>query len=375
MAEPRWTRRAGSGIAAISALVILTSTTSGARERAWEPPPCAGQPVPAAVPATGTTGTWYRADPALRDGALVGMRVAVGDGGSSRPRLLELDPESFVAGPFSNILLVGSDDGSASTLHLIDVTRACAWPVASSDAVIRRATLAPDGSAIVESRVERATRADLGVFLRPLDGSNGERRLLAPIPADARFGPTWSTELLWSTDGASLAVQSCGERACRTRILDMGSGAVRTIDDPGLADMVGLADGRLVVHAACGGLPCPLVAVSVDDGRQVILDDTAGQAVLAMDADGAPVVVHEVDADGTGLRRVGLDGTRGALLTGDPDGRRLVAGPGRSSSGADVPAGSVLFAPGGRPPLDGRLDAVLRRLADGDVTPLKESSR
>ena len=63
------------------------------------------------------------------------------------------------------------------------------------------------------------------------------------------------------------------------------------------------------------------------------------------------------------------------LLDGDPDGRRLVAGPARSGSGAEHDPGWLLFGPDGRLPIDGSLRPLLRHVPDGRTVQLDEVSR
>jgi hypothetical protein len=111
------------------------------------------------------------------------------------------------------------------------------------------------------------------------------------------------------------------------------------------------------------------------DGSTVVIDHAAGQAVLSRDADGRPVIVHEVGAAGDQLRVVGLDGQDAEPLDGDPDGRRLIAGPARSAGAAEAVPGWVLFGPDGRLPIDGSVGPVLRRVTDGRAVPLDEVSR
>lgn len=371
MVESRWFRRAGPAIAALGAIALIASTTLGAPERTWVPAGCpgvarAGAPSP---------GTWYRMDPVLHAGARDGQRLAVGRAGSRETRALALDAESFAAGPFGGTILVGSDDGTHSRLSLIEVARGCAWSIGTSDAVVRTATLAPDGGTIFESRVDRRTRADLGVWRRTLDGSTPPSRILPPIEADARFGPTWITDLVWSEDRRSLAVQSCGEVACRIRILEPAGGGVRLVADPSMGDLVGFSGDRLVAHGACRGLPCPLLSVNLAGGSTAVLDHGAGQAVLSRDAQGRVVVVHEVGATGDALRVVGLDGQDEQVIPGDRDGRRLVAGPARSASAAEHEPAWILFGTDGRLPVDGSLRPVLRHVPDGRAVPLDEVSR
>jgi hypothetical protein len=314
-------------------------------------------------------------DPVLQAGARAGQRLTVGRPGGRETRALALDSESFAAGPFGGTILVGTDDGANSRLSLIDAGRACAWTIGGSADVVRTATLAPDGATVFESRVDRRSRADLGIWRRALDGSTPPSRILPPIVADDRFGPTWITDLVWSEDGRSLAVQSCGEVACRVRIVDPASGNVRLIADPSVGDLVGLSGDRLVAHGACRGLPCPLLSVDLTGGSTAVVEHLAGQAVLSRDAQGRVVVVHEVGAAGDMLRMVGLDGHDPQVFAGDPDGRRLVAGPARTASSAEHPSGWILFGPDGRLRGDGSLRPVLRHVPDGRAVPLDEVSR
>ena len=371
MVESRWFRRAGPAVAAVGAVALIASTTLGAPDRPWVPEVCRGAPrIGGSAP-----GTWYRIDPVLEAGTRTGQRLAIGPNADGGTRQLALDPESFAAGPFGGTILVGSDDGSRSRLSLVDVARACAWGLGESTDVVRTATLTPDGTNVLEHRVDRRTRADLGLWRRSLDGSTSAERILPPIAADARFGPTWLTDLVWSEDGRSLAVQSCAEVACRVRIFDPVDGGVQVVEDPTLGDIVGLAGDRLVAHAACRGLPCPLLSRDVRDGSTVVIDHAAGQAVLSQDADGRPVIVHEVGTAGDVLRVVGLDGQDAEALDGDPGGRRLIAGPARSAGAAEHVPGWVLFGPDGRLPIDGSIRPVLRRVTDGRAVPLDEVSR
>lgn len=371
MVESRWFRRAGPAVAALGGIALIATTTLGAPGRAWTPEACAGAPrIGASAP-----GTWYRIDPVLDAGTRTGQRLVMGRADERATRVLDLDAESFAAGPFGGVTLIGSDDGRRSRLSLVDAARGCAWGLVASRDVIRTATLASDGTTLFEFRVDRQTRADLGVWRRALDGSAAPARVLAPIAADARFGATWSTDFVWSEDGRTLAVQSCGEISCRVRVLDLRDGGVRLVADPGLADLVGLDGDRLVAHGACRGLPCQLLSVDIATGSTLVLDPAAGQAVLSRDTNGRTVVVHEVGASGDHLRVVGLRGLGPRLLDGDPEGRRLVAGPARSGSGAEHGPGWVLLGPDGRLPIDGSLRPLLRHVPDGRAVHLDEVTR
>jgi hypothetical protein len=371
MVESRWFRRAGPAVAALGAIAFIASTTLGAPDRTWVPAACAG----AARVGDPAPGTWYRIDPALQGGARTGQRLVIGLAPDEVIRTLALDAESFAAGPFGGTILVGTDDGTRTRLSLIDVGRACAWLLDGSVDVIRTATVAPDRATVFETRVDRRTRADLGVWRRALDGATPPARVLPPIAPDDRFGPTWLTDLVWSDDGTSLAVQSCGEIACRVRVIDTDDGDVRLVADPAMGDLVGLADGRLIAHGACRGLPCPLLSLDVASGATFTLDELAGQAVLSRDAEGRSVVVHEVGTAGDTLRIVRTDGRDPHLLQGSRDGRRLIPGPARAGSAAEHLPDWILFGPDGRLPVDGSVQPVLRHVPDGRAVPLDEVSR
>jgi len=70
-----------------------------------------------------------------------------------------------------------------------------------------------------------------------------------------------------------------------------------------------------------------------------------------------------------------LDGRGPQRLDGDPDGRRLVAGPARSGSDAEHDPAWLLFGPDGRLPIDGSLRPLLRHVPDGRTVQLDEVSR
>ena len=372
MVESRWYRRAGPGIAALGALAVVASSTAGAPPRIWQPMACPGA---ARIGESGTgIGSWYRLDPTIRDGINVGQRLTVG-GPATATRNLDLPSESFAAGPFAGTVLIGSDDGTVSRRALLDVGTGCAWNLGRSSDVVRRATLTADGSSLIEFRVDRLTRADLGVWRRPLAADGAEKRILLPIEPDARFGPAWLTELAWSEDGGLLAVQSCGEVACRVRWLDLGSGATGRIADPTLGDMLGLTRDRLVVRAACRGLPCPIRDVSLRTGAMHTLVRSAGLAVLGRGLHGRLEVLYEPDARGRTLRSIGVDGTRDRQIASDLGGRRLVAGSAWAGGHVTLPPGWLALATDGQPPLDGSGGSTFRSIVDGRRVVLPEVTR
>jgi hypothetical protein len=219
-------------------------------------PACRPEPPPAAGAEAMLVGAgWYRLDPVLDDaGGLDGQRLVVGRVGHRGAFELPLGVESFASGPARGRILVGNDDGRRSTIRILDVAKRCAAVIREGRDLIRRAVFDPSGDGIVEFRLDRSTRADLGVWSRPLDGTN-PRRLLEPLAPNSRISRVFATELSWSADGQRLVVTSCGESFCLARILDRSSGRVMTIDDHRVGEAIGLVGDELVAYGGCPGSP------------------------------------------------------------------------------------------------------------------------
>jgi hypothetical protein len=386
MVESRWLRWIGPGVVALGAVGLIASTTSGAVARPWTPRACAGPPSAVSTAARDVRPgaladlravPWFRQDPLIDGGGdLRGQRVAAGLDGDRLVRALDLPAESFAAGPFGRIVLVGSDDGTTSRLVAVDVAGGCSWSIADEGDIIRRATVDPTGTAIVEMRVDRASRADLGIWLRPIDGRASARRILEPIAADGRFGRTWSTEFAWSLAGDRLAIQSCGEAACRTRIIRLDGGVAATLDDPDLGLLVGFDGDQVLTYAACRGWPCPIVATDLPTGARRVLAPDAGAGILVDTPDGARLVHERGSAAGRSLRSVPLDGGAAVDLGPLPDDLGLEASTVASAAATRLPPGWILLAPDGRLPTDPSAPRPkLRHIPDGTTVPLDEAAR
>jgi hypothetical protein len=335
MESLRWLRLAPLAVVLAAGAFGPGRTVSGAGAvPAWDPPPCpladTGGPPGA--------GAWYRLDPVLdRSGTLAARRLVTGVAGGS-PRRLDLAPESFASGPAGGLVLAGEDDGTVSRLRLLDPGRGCATSVADEAAVIRSAVLDQDGEAIFEHRVDRTTRADLGVWRREIGGS--AVRVLVGLEPDAELGPTFATDLLVATDGR-LVVSSCAVDACRVRVLDPATGLVELVRGTGPA--LGATGGSVVVRAACPGLPCPIESADLATGLRTILAEDAGAAVL-----GGPTgtdLVYEVAGDRVAVLGVATGRRTAAREAG---GVPLSVGS-TATAGAETPPGRLALAPRGRP--------------------------
>lgn len=347
MGSPRWIPRIGPPLVAAAALALAGGSSLAGPRAAGTPPDCPELGPSPASAADPLPGAWFRQDPVLdASGSLAAQRLTAGRlGGLSWA--LDLPPESFAAGPFGRLILVGADDGEASRLSAVDVAAGCRLPLGGSDDVIRRAVIDPAGVAIFEFRVDRETRADLGVWRRELDGETSPTRMLEPIPPDIEFGPTFSTELTWSTEGDRLAVQSCGARACRTRILERGSGSVTTIAGSDQGELIGLAGGLVVAYAACPGLPCPIEGIDPASGARTVLAPAAGLGVVTGSGPDARLV-FEVGGGAGLLIAYNLRTGEERSLPAFEVGRRLMPAVARAMAGIAVPDGWIALADLGR---------------------------
>ena len=331
----RWLRLAPlAAVIAAGALGPGRPVSGAGAGPAWDPPPC---------PATDTggppgAGAWYRMDPVLdRSGTLAAQRLTTGIAG--RPsRHVDLAPESFASGPAGGLVLAGEDDGTVSRLRLLDPARGCATAVADEPAVIRSAILDPDGHSIVEHRVDRATRADLGIWRRTIGGP--AIRLLDGLEPDPELGTTFATDLVIAADGR-LVVSSCAMEACRVRVLDPSTGAVDHVRGTGRG--LGVTGGSVIVRAACPGLPCPVEAIDLATGQRTTLAGDAGAAVL-----GGPAGTDLV-FEAAGDRVAVLEVATGRRVTAREAGGVPLRAGSTATAGAEAPPGRVALAPRGRP--------------------------
>ena len=366
------------GLAAVVALTIVPATNARLRVAARaadliRPAPAATVAAPICEP--GATDSvravpWFRLDPVLDDaGALAGQRLVAGSADDIAPLELSLEPESFASGPTDGLVVVGSDDGRRSTIRLVDAGRGCVTRTIATTDLVRRAVLDATGEALYEHRLDRRSRASLGIWRRSIDGSGRAERILEPLPPNERIGLVFATELFWSDDGATLAVLSCGEVACVTRLVG-GDGAVRIVDDEAVGEALGMADGRLVGYGRCHGLPCPIVVHDPDAGSTRTIVPAAGLARLVAGPDGPSVAFEDVGHGSVAI--VDLDGSARRDLGPAAGGLRVVPPAFLASAGAELPPGWFALGPDGRPGGERGSDWRAVDAGDGRVLPAAE---
>ncbi|MBI3751209.1 MAG: hypothetical protein HY263_06080 [Chloroflexi bacterium] len=308
---------------------------------------CATTP-PLGPGAAAEPGAFFRTEAHLdADGGLVGRRLYVGEAGQVAATT-DLPAESAMTGPIDGVVVVTADDGARSIVQLVSV-RGCATTVHATASVVRRAIADPLDGSILMHLVDRSTRADLGVW-RLAAGTERPQRILEPLPASLHFGTVWATDLVLDPTGRRLAVQSCQDRACLTRILDLArpSDAPIVLRGSGQGPMLGFAGDRLVTWAACDGLPCAILAWDGSAGGPTTLVADASAAGLTGDGHLLVAVV----ADGTGDHALVVDLTSGTVrpLRGLARGERPVARGGIAAAGLELAPDQIAVGqPAGEP--------------------------
>lgn len=259
-----------------------------------------------------------------------------------------LPPGSFVAGSNQGRIVATVEDGAHSTVQIIDTAARCSRSLPIEGSIARRAVLTADGTTAMVHLLKRGTRADLGIWRVPLDGSRPTRLLPPPTKAALRssgIDRVWSTDLRLSADGARLAVQSCDPDSCLTRVFDLATGAIATVHGEH-GSVVGIVGRTLVTRASCPGFPCDILAWDLRTGRSTTI--IAGSSGAAVTGDGRVVAIHRM-----------ADGTTGATLIDLSSGQHLAMGQlepgiflqdGTETTGIEMPSGAIgLIRPGGPP--------------------------
>jgi hypothetical protein len=206
---------------------------------------------------------------------------------AGRPFALTLPVESSVSAPAGDALVYTRAIAGKSEVHVVDLATGCDATLARPAGTARSAVLDPSGSAVYVHGVTFPARADAGVVRYALDGS-ADQRVVLPLPDDARFGLTFGTQLGWSTDGSTLFVHSCGAYECRTRLLDVASGSVSTVDSRGHGQIIGVTPAHLVTYGACTGLPCPVISHDLATGSE----ETVANVAWATSIDGSSLTIQ-----------------------------------------------------------------------------------
>lgn len=352
MSGRRWSPWLGPPMALVAAALILGRFQPGAEAGGRVTPRPAGACVKAAptlAALRGARGTWWRlVDRLDASGTLVGRTLFAGEGGATN-LTLELGAESSASGPVGGFVVVATDDGVFSDVRLVAAVEGCSWLIHRTQDVVRSAILDPEGGSVLAHVVTRETRDDTGTWrIRGMDPDAKLELVLGPLPAQADLGPIWATELHLDKKGERLAVQSCAELACVTRVVSLGGKAAEA-EQVGGADqgvIIGFSGERLITWAHCQGLPCAVQAWTRGAGKPDTLADLAAGAALTGDEHYLVVVL-----DGTGrAARVDLASRSSQRVNGIAAGDLPLAFGIGAYTGYEVGADEVAIAAAGADP-------------------------
>jgi hypothetical protein len=349
MSGRRWSLWLGPPIALVAVVLLLGQlqprAEAGGRMTAPPAGACAG-PAPLGRAIQGARGTWWRLEDRLDgNGTLTGRMLFAGNGKTTTLGLA-LGAESMARGPVGGLIVVASDDGRFSEVRLVSAVEGCSWLVHRTESVVRSALLDASNGTILAHLLQRETRADLGTWrVTGVDPDSTLQVVLGPLAPRVDLGPIWVTELRLDAKGRTLAVQSCAEPACVTRIvaLDRPQAAPISIEGPDQGSIVGLANGRLFTWEHCPGMPCAIQAWEVGAGKHAALVQRAVGAALTPEGRYLVVVL---DASGH-AQRIDLATKVGQRIRGIGPGE-LPLGTGiGSDAGTEVGSNELaLAAPG-----------------------------
>ncbi|MFI5227195.1 MAG: hypothetical protein ACHQ3P_11035 [Candidatus Limnocylindrales bacterium] len=264
-------------------------------------------------------GAWWKTTEQLdASGTLVGRKLFVGQGPTAIATE-DLPIESSASGPVHGVVVVVADDGTTSRVRLVSAVAGCETLIHSTTDVVRSAILDPSDGSVLAHLIDRGTRGDLGTWRISPAGSGGSgARLVAPPLGDLGtvVGTVWATALRLDAHAAHLAVQSCADLGCLTRIFDLVHPGQPTILISGVDEgpLLGFAGADLVTWAACPGYPCAVLRWTPDVAKPRTLVNLAGAAGLTRDgrrlvalvSDGR--VSHAIAVDPRTGRSTGLHG-------------------------------------------------------------------
>lgn len=322
MAKRRWPVLLGPPLILVAAFLVVLrqhGPVEAARPFALKTiGTCALSPASGEAPAPLLGSWWKRLERLDSAGTLLGHRVLIGHGGRTTGNL-DLPPESSVSGPVGGLVVIVADDGSRSTVRLISAASGCGVVIHETDAVVRTAILDRHDGSVLAHLVERGTRTDLGTWrLVPQAGRGSEpSRVAPPLETTAGVGTVWATVLRLDANGSNLAVQSCADLGCLTRVFDLRPGAAGTpvlIRGPEEGPLLGFAGSRLVTWGACPGYPCPVLAWDLATGRSRVL--LSGASAAGLTANGRRLVGVITDTSGSHLVEVDPASGRSIRLRG-----------------------------------------------------------
>jgi hypothetical protein len=149
--------------------------------------------------------------------------------------------------------------------------------------------------------------------------------LIAPaLELDPERGPNWVTDLRLAADGGLLAVQSCTDMGCLTRVFDLRRGLVPIARFEGeQGSIIGFTEDAAITWSACFGFPCPIQRWDLATGAVATVVEKAESAAVTPNG---RFVVAVTDSARNGFIRVDLKSGDIKGLRGLNRNERLVPG-------------------------------------------------
>ena len=356
MSRRRWTIWLGPPIALAAIALALSRFQAGAeaggRETAHAGGTCTASPLQKDArgrpdPGLGL-GTWWALSGKLdANGALAGRHLALGHGGSAN-LALELGPDTLASGPIGGIVALTTDDGRLSEIRLVAEGQGCSFSVAATPKLARGALVNPNDGTVIVHLIDRVSRADLGTWRYAADGDPDPALIAPPLQPDPKRGPIWTTDLRLDGAGSLLAVQSCTDSACLTRVFDLRKGLLPVATLQGdQGSLIALTSASAITWEQCDGFPCGIRQWSLLTGDSVTLVQRAESA--AVTANGRFLVAVTDSASGADIR---VDLQHGDVkgVRGMNRNERLVVGGVLGLAGIEVPPDEVGLAADGTIP-------------------------
>lgn len=359
MSRKRWSRWLAAPLAFLAIGLLLSRFQPGAEAGGKTTVPkagaCAGsapigQAVNAAAFKTGH-GTWWRlTDTIDQSGTLVGRTLYAGRAATTT-LTMPLGTESMARGPVGGLLVVTTDDGRSSEIRLVSITNGCAWLVHRDENVVRSAIFDPSSGVAYAHVVQRATRIDLGVLkVAATDPDAALERVVDPLAPQADLGRVWATELRLNDNGTALAVQSCLDQGCITRVVALAAfgrpvAVVRgdaKDSTTSQGSIIGFAGDRILTWAFCTDMPCPIQSWTAGAGKPSTLVDRAVGAGTTRDG---RYLLYVTDASGRAVRLDFATNTT-TVIRGVNAGEVPLGASVAATSGLDVGDGEIGLASG-----------------------------
>lgn len=356
MSRRRWSLWLGPPIALVAVALALSRLEPGAeaggRETAVAAGACTASPIEKkgqrSPKLVGGLGSWWALSGQLDgNGALVGRHLAIGRGGAAN-LALELAPETLASGPQGGIVALTTDDGRHSQIRLVSVDHSCSFVVAETPKLARGAIVSPADGSVFVHLLDRFSRVDLGTWRYSPDGVGDPALVAPPLQPDAKRGPTWTTDLRLDGAGALLAVQSCTDEGCGTRVFNLRKGLtpIATLDGQ-QGSLIALTSESAITWEQCFELPCAIDQWSLLTGGSVTVVQRAESAAVSSNGH---FLVAVTDASKGGDIRVDLQRGDAKGIRGLNRNERFVGGGVLGVQGIEVGPDEVGVASDGTVP-------------------------